>query len=84
MSVLSFGAVWRRGRSLHNSAGSVLTSHFGVAQPVAWRAGLWRSGRRRSADHDRRSLRERAQMQAGQGKVQVSGNLGGLRQSLSG
>jgi len=47
-------------------------------------AGLWRSGRRRSADHDRRSWREHAHMQAGQRKVQVSGDLGGLRRSLSG
>jgi hypothetical protein len=38
-------------------AGSVLTSHLGVAQPVAWRTGLRRNGRRRSADRDRGSLR---------------------------
>ena len=38
--VRSSGAARRRRRPLRNPAGSVLTSHFGAAQPVAWRTGL--------------------------------------------
>jgi hypothetical protein len=41
-------------------AGRALTSHFGVAQPMRGPVGLGVAGWRRSADHDRRSLRELA------------------------
>ena len=49
----------------------VLTSHFGVARPVISMIGLRRSGRR-SADHDRGSLREHGQNRIDQGKWEVS------------
>jgi hypothetical protein len=39
---------------------TALTSHFGVAQPMRGPVGLGAAGWRRSADHDRRSLRELA------------------------
>jgi hypothetical protein len=46
-------------------AGRALTSHFGVAQPMRGPVGLGAAGWRRSADHDRRSVRELAPVRGG-------------------
>src|ERR1017187_891708 len=58
--VLSFHADVLLIRPAPHVAGRALTSHFGVAQPMRGPVGLGAAGWRRSADHDRRSLRERA------------------------
>jgi hypothetical protein len=52
-----------------------MTSHFGVARPVATAIGHRRSGWWRSADHDRRSLRELAQDLVDQGDRPVGHNI---------
>ncbi|MCA1605326.1 MAG: hypothetical protein LC775_07620, partial [Acidobacteria bacterium] len=67
-----------------NFADSGLTSHFEVARPVASVTGLRRSGWRRSADHDRRSLRKLGQNQVSQRKPSSATRLGGPRRSLTG
>ncbi len=64
----SFGHVYRGGCPLQTSQTVGLTSHFGVARPVASVTGLRRSGWRRSADHGRGSLRELAQDRVSQRK----------------
>jgi hypothetical protein len=53
------GLLWRLPAPTHADRG--LTSHFGVARPFSVVTGLWRSGWRRSVDHDRGSLRELGQ-----------------------
>ena len=59
----------------HLQTRCLMTSYFGVARPVATAIGHRRSGRRRYADHDRRSLRKLAQDRVDQGGRPVGHNI---------